>query len=563
MGKKTINLYLGLRINTASVQDVCIKSEKILNELDKNNLNIKLAWNFACCPLLEENTKEMDNLLIEIKTRIKAKNDTVIPIGYTGALHPFLNVDEIKKELRWSIHNEQGTGIKDIFNISPDILFPVIPELNRKEIMQVYKETGFSYIGIPQKQVHINPFNIKNDTPVNLISFIEYYNYADFQFSSKLKRIFRQQENNLIIMLCFRPSFYENKDEFDLSVLTLLNTIEKYFNINFCSFESINNISADSYKELSFYDLPSYPDIRRRGLNAVKYRKKDNTYKDVLNIFNPLLTIKTNKEPKPLKNSFHNSRQNVSSMHGDIILYGNNFTVHFSNGQFSGITKKGKEITVRKKSKSYITVSGRKHKYRLLNAFSIEGERTRGLRSSLAVKIGKYDFNFQSDYIFIDDFPYLIVASYIDYPNIENNSVLEQIVPIEIPLFYFDGNVEIFSIFPDKSKSNYFISQKSDYVVATGSTFFFKNNDTGIVFGYPKDKAPSISTCQIKIKRERKKYLLSINPFGSYIYNDMEYFRNKKEIFSFYLGISEYCPKSIPVFPDYVLDEIPMGSVSD
>ena len=44
--------------------------------------------------------------------------DTVIPIGYTGAINPFLTHTELTKELEWSISNIKGSGIKDIFKIT-------------------------------------------------------------------------------------------------------------------------------------------------------------------------------------------------------------------------------------------------------------------------------------------------------------------------------------------------------------------------------------------------------------------------------------------------------------
>lgn len=563
MGKRIINLYLGLRINSASVKEVCIKSENILNEIEKNNLNIKLAWNLACSPLLEESSKEADNLIIEIKTRIKTKNDVIIPIGYTGALHPFLTEREINKELNWCKQNEKGSGIKDIFNLEPDIIFPVIPELNRKNFIQVYKDTGFKYIGISQKQNHINPFNIKNELSVNLISFIEFYKTTDITFIRALKKVIKHQNNNLILMICYKPSFYENHELNDVSIIELITMLEKYFNINFCSFNEINKIDSDTYKQLSFYDLPSYPEIRKRGLNAIKYRKIDDNYYQILNVFNPFKPVKIHSDISPLKSSFHNSRQNVSVMHGEVVLYGNNFNVNFLNGRLFGINRNNKNISVNRQSESYIVASGKKHKYKLLNAFSIEGERTRGLRSNMVINIDKKVFNFQSDYIFVDDFPYLIVTSYIDYPEIKNHSVLEQIAPIEIPLFYFEDTVQVTGIYPDNSASSFKVDSTSDFIVATGNIFYFQNEETGILFGYPGDRAPLISTCQIKIQKKHNKYLLSINPFGSYIFNDLRHYNKRKEIFSFYLGVSEYCPKSIPVLPDYVLNEIPFGSVSN
>jgi len=564
MAKKNINLYLGLRFNTISIPEICKKSEKILDEIDKNNLKVKLAWNFASSPFLEDNSKESDNLIIEIKTRVNNTGDTVIPIGYSGAIHPFLTNAELTKELEWSKSNQKGSGISDIFKIKPDTLFPIIPELNRKCVFDIYKNSGYINIGIPQKQNHINPFNISDNNSINFISFIEYYRNQDSTFIKLLKKQLKQQSNDLIIMLCYRPSFFETDSEHNISLIGLINNLQNHFNLTMCSFNTLASSNKNKPSELSFYDVPGYPDLRSRGLNSIEYRQTNN-YDHILNLFNPLNAIQEQTELRPLKNSFHNSRQNVSSMHGDVILAGNSFSVSFSKGRFSGIKKDNNPFSVNKVSQSYIVLSGKKYKYKLQNAFSIEGDRTRGLRSNMVLEINQNNFDFQSDFIFIEDFPYLIVTSYIKYPEIDKGYVLQQIAPIEIPLFYFntEDTVNITGIYPDDSKIKYIINSSSDLQVIIGNAFYFQHGDTGIVFGFPMEKEPLIGTCQIKIKKEKKKYLLSINPYGSYIINDMPHFQSKKEIFSFYIGISDYCPKAIPVFPNYVLDEIPVGSVSN
>ncbi len=572
MKKRSINLYLGLRINTLSVPEMCKKTENILNEIDKNNIKAKLAWNIACSPLLENDSKELNNLIFEIKTRIKTTGDVVIPIGYTGAIHPFLTDEELRKELEWSKVNLKQSGITDLFKTAPNMLFPIIPELNRKNAFDIYKSCGYKYIGIPQKPEHVNPFNIIDSESINLISFVEYYKNTDFNFIKLLKKKLNQQSNDLILMLCYRHSFYDSsgKDYEYISIIDILNELEKYFNITICSFNSIDAANKDLTQELSVYDLPGYPDIRKRGLNSIKYRKKNKDiekmdFNIILNLFNPLNSIEDISESKPLENSFHNSRQNVSSMHGEVILSGNIFSISFLKGHFNGIIKQDKPVSVHKPSQSYVIVSGKKYKYKLLNAFSIEGDRTRGLRSNMLLTINQNNFNFISDFIFVEDFPYLIITSYIQYPEIGPEAILQQIAPIEIPLFYFNiqDKIDVTCIYFDDSNVKYSIDTKSDLHVLIGSTFYFQFGDTGIIFGFPLEREPLIGTVQIKIKKLKKRYLLSINPFGSYLSNDMKYFPGKKAIFSFYIGISNYCPKTIPIFPDYVLDEIPEGSVSN
>ena len=572
MGKRSINLYLGLRINTLSVREMCKKTENILNEIDKNNIKVKLAWNIACSPVLENDSKELNDLIFEIRTRIKTTEDVVIPIGYTGALHPFLTDEELTKELEWSKTNLKQSGISDLFKTNPNILFPIIPELNRKKAFEIYKNCGYKYIGIPQEPRHVNPFNITSSKSINLISFVEYYQNPDLDFIKLLKKKLKQQSNDLILMLCYRHSFYDSigKDYDNISIINILSELEEYFNITICSFDSINTANKDLAQKLSIHDLPCYPDIRKRGLNSIEYRKENNDKKEnnfdiILNLFNPLNSIEDTTESKPLENSFHNSRQNVSSMHGDVILSGNNFSISFSKGLFNGIIKQNKPVSVHKPSQSYVIVSGKKYKYKLLNAFSIEGDRTRGLRSNMSLTINRNNFDFISDFIFVEDFPYLITTSYIQYPEISPKAILQQIAPIEIPLFYFDiqDKIHITCIYSEDSNVKYSIDLKSDLHVLTGNTFYFQNNSNGIILGFPHEREPLIGTLQIKIKKSRKRYLLSINPFGSYLSNEMQYFPGKKAIFSFYIGISRYCPKTIPIFPDYVLDEIPVGSVSN
>ena len=69
-------------------------------------------------------------------------------MGYAGACHPLLNLDELEKELSWGLKNPWGTGITDTLDLRPPVLIPQVPDLLRPGAGALYEKHGFSLVGV-------------------------------------------------------------------------------------------------------------------------------------------------------------------------------------------------------------------------------------------------------------------------------------------------------------------------------------------------------------------------------------------------------------------------------
>ena len=115
--KRELQLNIGLAVRDDGVRDPAAIYEPFLGAFDRNPLN----WVLAPGPVLEKRGGGRDRLITEIKARLARIGDTVIPAGYGGAPHPLLGVNEVSRELEWSIRNPWKSGVYDVFRKHPDL----------------------------------------------------------------------------------------------------------------------------------------------------------------------------------------------------------------------------------------------------------------------------------------------------------------------------------------------------------------------------------------------------------------------------------------------------------
>src|SRR5208337_556759 len=82
------------------------------------------------------------------RSRIERRGDAVAAMGYSGASHPLLNIDELEREVSWGLKNPWGTGITDVLGIRPTILIPRVADLSRPGAWKLYGDHGFRSIGV-------------------------------------------------------------------------------------------------------------------------------------------------------------------------------------------------------------------------------------------------------------------------------------------------------------------------------------------------------------------------------------------------------------------------------
>ena len=75
-------------------------------------------------------------------------------MGFSGACHPLLNLDELDKELSWGLKNPWGTGLTDVLNLRTRVLIPRVADLVRPGALKLYAERGFTLVGICDVPAH-------------------------------------------------------------------------------------------------------------------------------------------------------------------------------------------------------------------------------------------------------------------------------------------------------------------------------------------------------------------------------------------------------------------------
>ena len=99
--KKELILYIGIRWQQAASRLIAEKTEVFLEKLTCAKLEkcIPLHWNMPITPYLDNKNPSINKIITEIKTRINACKDCIVPMGYSGAAHPLLEAPELEKEL--------------------------------------------------------------------------------------------------------------------------------------------------------------------------------------------------------------------------------------------------------------------------------------------------------------------------------------------------------------------------------------------------------------------------------------------------------------------------------
>src|SRR5271157_5998484 len=136
-------ICLGLQWDAASWDTVPFLYESLLAWLDDRRVH----WNLPALPP-EMPARKRAAALKPLRSRIETRGDAVTSLGFAGAVHPLLNIDELEREVSWGLKNPWGTGITDVLGIRPTILIPRVADLMRPGAWKLYRDQGFRSIGV-------------------------------------------------------------------------------------------------------------------------------------------------------------------------------------------------------------------------------------------------------------------------------------------------------------------------------------------------------------------------------------------------------------------------------
>ena len=571
--KREIEICLGIRWSDPDFAKTASATEYLLQSLDNSfyRRDLPVHWLIPPCPFLECRHKELNNIILEIRTRMKTLKDIPVAAGYTGTCLPLLSYDEMEKEISWTITNPWKSGLKDQFEVVPEILIPGITVSVEKDNINLYLDNGFKYIGVNTL------FPPVYDNTENNISFFCYHDLYSFSSLSALKKrikwLLQKKILNLFFILDISPELNDNTlKSMWQNFIKIPDWLAKQYTVAFTTLNKSGTVNRHSHGDCFSrpFSLENSPGLRNKLLTADQYKiKKDKKQEDYRSLLIALSNSHLPEEKKPEAGKNEKGSREIfppadrisdCTMQGNTILAGSDFAGNFHNGKLYNLQdKQEKNLLAGEMARSYIKILKKEYQFQNLSSFSVGGEYTRGLRESLKIEIPEqiHEGTQITEYIFIDDFPYLIVSSRIKYPVLDLGTIITAIAPFEIPLFYIDKAIQILALTPGSTRT-YTLDPAHDlYTIPANLVSIPGETGNNILFGFPPEKNSTLGIMEFKIKRCKKQHLLVINLFGTYSPLAAKQFNKTTEIFSFYIGVSPVIPEKIPYFPAKILKEIP------
>jgi len=566
--RKELTVFISFRWQRAGRDDTARGTERLLETLVRLGLDkgMPLHWNLPNTPYLEKKHPQLDGIITEIKTRIKACGDCVIPMGYSGAFHPLLSASEVEKELTWSINNPWKTGIVEQFKERPRILIPTMPDLLRPAVAAIYKKSGFTLIGVPfttdgQTDYSFGPWKLKEA--------VELFLYHHIATPSYGLRIPRHAPYACLVFDLPQHNTYEQFEE-------ILHVLSKRFHVRYNSLKGYKFGKAK--KQIPDSKIPQPPmvcnpvsRIYLKSANPLRTKDKKSD-KDFSNILKLVSYNNGDLDPTKIRSldSLENGpflRPRIISAHmpGEVTLPGTSFNSVFDGGSLHSLIKTAKNYLTGCRPRSLLNLTKKTCNYTTDGVFSFEDENSRGLLEKLHFELPGtvLPTTIAREYYFVGDFPYLIVSMEVSYSELTKPEVISGLLPFELPLVRFKKETTplLYCLYEDGTKSEVALPDLPTGYVVFGSIFYLHIHNAYLVFGFVPHRNPLIQGIQLRTEQQKPYTTLWVNLLGTYNQAETVLYGNTRELCSFFIGISDQAPHKIPFFPKTVLKTVPQAQV--
>lgn len=148
---RPLQLFLAARLYGGSAEEISERGEAVLEALAAAcpDRSPPLNWNFAAASLLENPSRRLHNLIVEIKARRGPRGDRLLPAGFAGAAHPELQQDELDRELAWCFRNPWFSALAAVFGEPPAAVLPFRADPLREAATGAYSAAGFRLLAVP------------------------------------------------------------------------------------------------------------------------------------------------------------------------------------------------------------------------------------------------------------------------------------------------------------------------------------------------------------------------------------------------------------------------------
>lgn len=528
-------IFLGLQWDAASWDDVPLWCDFLFGRLGK----APVCWNVPGLPQDgRERGRARAAFVKALARRIGEAGDAVLPMGFAGACHPLLSLDELDKELAWGLKNPWTTGVTDAFGVRTSVLVPRMPDLWRPQAVDAYRRHGFTRIGIAGG----GAFRLfRHPAGVEVFPFVRVH-----VAEAKPSRRPFPPRGDLFVML-------------DLTGLASLRPLEALFSqaidpllpVASATLVAFAGVAAKAPGRPSGprFDRDLFPPpLVRDALEAVaplarKRRKKPDEYREVLSALSPGAPRDHGSEgtSEDERGAAMEGRLPVAHMLGEVTLAGSDFDVKLSGGRFCGIARRGEALLPAQPARSYIRVAGRTHSFRAKSSFSFESDDGTGLREELVLDgLAGQGASLGIEYSFHDDSPLLTILADIRYPRLGGDGVVEEVSPFSIALAECRGAcASVEASAPDGSTAVYTVSRRDGWVAVPGAAHVIALRGGGrLVLRFAREEARRWGLPFFRVARPfGGKALLEVNPFGCPGPLPARYVSGRSRSFALLLGI--------------------------
>lgn len=525
-----------------------------------------LSWILPSHPFLEGRNAGLSAVLTEIKARIAALKDTVIPAGYAGTPHPLLLQKEIARELEWSLKNPWGSGTADVFRLSPDILMPVQADFRRGAAVDLYRRAGFRLIGLefrgrPEEYFFRGP-SVADD--LDTFFCLALPQTLDGIKTPRARMALPRHPSHLFVCALVNDPHAVTR------IASLIKDLGKGNSLVFTTPDAVD-LPAGEYEKASHVHFPPsesfpvLPRLRHKLVKAAGSRTAGAAKSEaVRNVLRALADGKNEEKDIPPTAGKPKSGKGITytaNMPGEILLPGPSFDTRFAGGKLCELRENRRSLLPSTDIESSITLAGTRHSFTFDRIFSFDEETARGLEASLYLSQSRERAYFGTlRYYTAGELPWLIITGSLVIHSTDTNTGMTGITPLGIPLVEFDPKEKsvIEALYYDGSLAQYELPAKEEAIVVSGTMFSCRlSAGKTLVFGYVPHQASRIDPLEVRITKQKNRFIASINPFGSSQARSARAMAGLCEIRSFYLGIRDCRPSKPPHFSNAILKSIP------
>ncbi len=534
MGKKELRIFLLVRADgRASVQSLA----SFLPSLPSSPAH----WAIPSSLLAGPDAGAWAAFLGELPARRPL--DVVVSVGYAGAPHPMLQIEELRREVEWGQH-PPGDAARP-YRALPGVLAPAAADLLRPEALRLYATKGLRRIVVPAEGC----WSAASETGIEGARLQVLYHHSVDELAAERPGRLVERVCDGVLGLAVDPASGR-------ALRTVLDRLASRADLRYLRLDEPVTVAQPGPLAPS---PGSDPALRDRASSLSAFRTHRQAIEETASVLQVLAGFRSVAGPARSVGVFPSARrENTAVMMGTVSLSDGAFGAHFDAGRLTGLAWNGRAVTPLVAARSYAGPLHKPRPYEVVNAFALEADRVRGLRS--LHRLAGESAALSLEYFFVEDFPFLLVTGRVRYPRRRG---LERVSPLEIVVARVPQGegVKVHVLSRGEAPYEVRVADGDPPICLAGSLFWFEGSEGGLLAGFPPVKEPALESVWLRIERVEAGSALFASFFSSRDRSGA--FLGREELFSLYLGVAFETPPALPVFPRGVLDEIPYHALAE